>query len=181
MRTLLVTLLIAALSAPAAAQTAGAPAGAVKPKPHFFFGGGIGLQFGDVDLVEVAPLVGVQFNARLSGGVQLLYRSRSDDRVSPKITASDYGADLFARFVVLRPFFVEAEYEYLDSEYAQAGGGSFRDSASTFLAGAGYMQKMGPNSIFYASALYDFSYDSNDVYTPYADPWIYRAGVTFGF
>jgi len=169
--------LIVALATPAAAQTPCAK----PPRSRFFFGGGVGFQFGTVDLVEVAPLIGVQFNPRLSGGVQLLYRSRNDDRVSPKFTASDYGANAFARFVVSRPFFVEAEYEYLDSEYAQVGGGSFRDSASTFLAGAGYMQPMGPRSFFYASALYDFSYDSNDINSPYADPWVYRAGVTFGF
>jgi hypothetical protein len=40
---------------------------------------------------------------------------------------------------------------------------------------------VGRNASFYATLLYNFSYDSSERYSPYGDPWIFRAGVAARF
>src|SRR5262245_52570965 len=55
-------------------------------RSHLFVGGGIGLSFGTIDYVEIAPIVGYRFHPRVSAGLGLLWRYRDDSRYSPSIT-----------------------------------------------------------------------------------------------
>ena len=146
-----------------------------------WFGGGIGLQFGTVDYIEVAPLVGYNATEELSIGGGLLYRYRKDGRYSPSLKTNDYGANLFARYQVGGPVFLQAEYEYLSYEFAFVDGSTDRDEFDSVLAGAGFSQAAGGRANAYLLVLYNFSYDSNDFRTPYDEPWVYRVGVAFGF
>ncbi len=148
---------------------------------RWFFGGGIGASFGDVEYVEVAPLVGYRIRPWMSTGVGAFWRHRSDGRYSPSIDTNDYGGSVFAEALVARPVFIHAEYEYVDYEYPTFPGQTARSSTSSFLLGAGVFQPLGGNVGFYASALYNLSYDANDLASPYSSPWVYRAGVSVGF
>ena len=180
MKRLLVVAAVAfsASLAPALAQArpAHAPLG-----ERMFFGGSIGLGFGDVDYVEISPLVGLHVTERLSTGVSLLYRHRKDSRFQPDLSTNDYGADLFARYRLAGPFFLEADYEYLSYEFVRFDLSTDRTDFSSLLAGGGVYQPFGRNASGYVSVLYNFSYDENDLQSPYDDPWVYRAGVMFGF
>lgn len=147
---------------------------------RFFFGGGIGASFGDVDYLEIAPLVGFQVHPRVSTGIGVFWRQRSDDRYTPSIDTTDYGGNVFARFHIANPVFAQVEYEYVDYEIP-TGDGTVRDSASSFLVGAGVFQPIGGRAGFFASALYNVTYDENDEFRPYDSPWVYRAGVSVGF
>jgi hypothetical protein len=147
----------------------------------WFFGGGIGASFGDVDYIEIAPMVGYRVHPRVSTGVGAFWRNRSDNRYSPSVDTTDYGGSVFAEALVARPIFIHAEYEYVNYEYSTGPGGTIRDSTSSFLVGAGVFQPLGGNVGFYASALYNLSYDSNDLTSPYDNPWVYRVGVSVGF
>jgi hypothetical protein len=184
---LLVLFPFAFTSAPLLAQAPATPApGAGTPsrpawKEKLYVGGGVGLAFGDVDYVEIAPLVGYNFHPRVSAGAGAFYRWKSDDRYASSVDTTDYGGNLFARFAVTAPVFLHGEWEYLDYEYVDVAGASFRDSESNFLAGAGFVQPMGGKGAFSASVLYNFSYDDNDPTRAYDSPWVYRFGVTFGF
>jgi long-subunit fatty acid transport protein len=162
--------------AQAEAQSPSAPSSS-----RWFFGGGIGASFGDVDYVEIAPLIGYRVNPRISTGVGVFWRYRDDGRYSPSVNTNDYGGSVFAEALVARPIFVHAEYEYVNYEYPSASGGTVRDSASNFYLGAGVFQPLGGNVGFYASALYNLSYDANDLSSPYDSPWAYRFGVSVGF
>src|SRR5262249_8408475 len=118
--------LILVLALPAAAQTpqptppepqppapSPAPAPPEKPKvKRFFFGGGVGLSFGDVDSLELSRMVGMQVVPGFDVGLQPFYRWVKDTRYSPDIETSDYGASIFARFLVIRSFYLEADYQY---------------------------------------------------------------------
>ena len=154
-----------------------APAVAAK---DVWFGGGVGLSFGTVDYVEVQPVVGMTFTERASGGVSVLYRFRDDGRVSPSVSTSDYGGSVFMRYRVAAPVFLQAEYEYLDYEFVRVDRTTGRDSYGSALIGAGFWQPTGGRAGFYAVALYNLSYSTSDP-GPYSDPWVVRAGVTFGF
>jgi hypothetical protein len=162
----------------AQAEAPPAPAPAAS---KWFFGGGIGASFGDVDYIEIAPLIGYRLHPRVSTGLGVFWRDRSDDRYSPSVDTTDYGGSLFAQALVTRPIFVHAEYEYVDYEYPTVDGGTARDSTSSFFLGAGVYQPLGGRAGLYASALYNLSYDADDLSSPYDSPWVYRVGVSVGF
>lgn len=150
-------------------------------QPKIFWGGGIGLSFGDVQYFELWPMVGINVTPKLGTGVQLMYRYRKDTRYEQDLSTNDYGATLFGRYKVAGPLFLHAEYEYLNYEYYTnvSTGAKDRDDFGSFLAGGGVSQQAGRNVSLYALALYNFSYDEPD--SPYADPWVIRFGVGVGF
>jgi hypothetical protein len=157
------------------------PASSSAAAGRWFYGGYIGASFGDVEYVEIAPMVGYRVHPRFTTGVGAFWRYRDDGRYSPSITTNDYGGSVFAQAYVTKPIFVQAEYEYTNYEYPTTDGGTNRDSYSAFLLGVGFFKPLGGNVGFYASALYNLSYDSNDLSSPYNDPWVYRLGVSVGF
>jgi hypothetical protein len=146
-----------------------------------WFGGGVGLSFGTVDYIEVSPLVGYRLTDDVSLGGGLFYRYRSDGRYSPSLDTSDYGANVFGRYRVAPPVFLQVEYEYLDYEYARIGGSTDRETFDSVLAGAGFVQPAGGRASLFVLGLYNFSYDDNDLRSPYSDPWVFRVGVSIGF
>ena len=183
-----VVLLCAAV--PAWSQSPPPPSPPPSPPPapekpsvadRVWVGGGIGLGFGDVTWVSVEPIVGYSITPRFGVGGRLIYRYREDDRFSPSLNTSDYGASLFARFFVLPPaVFLQAEYEHLSYEFPVTGGGTDRDDFDSVLGGGGISRPIGGRASFFALALYNFSYDDDEL-SPYDDPWIIRVGVGVGF
>lgn len=167
-RAILGALVVLACTAPASAG------------PELWFGGGVGLWFGDVNFVEVQPIVGMNFSKRLSGAVSVLYRWRDDGRYSPSLSTSDYGASLIGRFQVANPLFLQAEYEYLEYEVVFTDRSTDRRSYDSVLVGAGFSRSTGGRAAIYGAVLYNLSYSDSDP-GPYNDPWVVRAGVTFGF
>ncbi|WP_455210246.1 hypothetical protein, partial [Kaarinaea lacus] len=123
MKNLRVSLLVLGLIAPIVthAQVSMQSVEESKPKspsqPKIFYGGGIGLGFGDVEYFEIWPLIGVNLTRELGVGVSFLYRHRKDKRYQQDLTTDDYGATLFGRYRLPGPFYLQAEYEYLDYEY----------------------------------------------------------------
>jgi hypothetical protein len=163
--------LVAVLAAVAALSAA--PAAAAD---RWWFGGGFGLSFGgDVKYLTVEPLVGYRVTDNTTVGGGLIYRQREDERVEPSFSTTDYGASAFVRYHVIPRMFLQGEYEYLSWEFRQLDGSTDRDTFGSVLGGAGYTQPMGPRSRFFASALYNFSYDS-DERGPYDSPWVVRFG-----
>jgi hypothetical protein len=195
MRTLALAVTVLTVALPALAQTpepppptpTPAPTPAPEPEPkssvmqRLYFGGGVGLGFGTVDYVEVAPLVGFRVIPRLELGFQPFYQWTDDGRYSPSVSTTDYGARLFARVPIWRGLFAEGDYEYTNYEYPTAPGLTARDTYNAFLAGGGYYFGVGGKVGMYASALYDFSYDDNDPFRAYDSAVRYQIGVSVGF
>jgi hypothetical protein len=161
---------------------------AAKPKNRkeispWFYGGGLALSFGDVEYYEISPMIGYNVNPKTAVGVSFLYRYRTDDRFSQSYSTTDYGATLFARYNVTPSLFLQAEYEYLDYEFAVLSGTNFarteRDTFDSFLAGGGIQKSLGGNASMYFTALYNFNYD--DPGSPYSEPVIIRFGIGVGF
>ena len=167
-RAVLVVLVALACTAPASAG------------PKLWFGGGIGLWFGDVTSIEVQPVVGMTFTERLSGAVSVMYRYRDDKRYSPSLSTSDYGASVLGRFRVVDPVFLQAEYEHLEYEFVLTDFSTGREAYDSALVGGGFSQATGDRAAIYGVVLYNLSYSESDP-GPYNDPWIVRVGVTFGF
>jgi hypothetical protein len=180
-----VAIVIALLPFAAQAQTEPDPVKVqeVPPRPpmkeRLFWGGAVGLGFGDVDYVEISPLIGLRVNPKVDVGLAVTYRWRNDDFYD--ISTTDYGSSLFGRFRVWQNLFLEADWEYLNWEYVRADLSESRETTSSFLAGAGYYLPLGGRTSMAVSALYNFSYDENDPMQPYGDPWVIRAGFAVGF
>ena len=178
-----------ALACPALAQTPGqapepkeeAESSAPPMKDRFFFGGGVGAAFGTVDYFEIAPLIGMRVAPRVDLGLQPFYRWTNDGRYSPSVESTDYGARLFTRVRIVSSFFAEADYQYTNYEYVNSFGGTTRTANNAFLAGVGYTVPVGGSAGLFFSALYDFTYDSNDPYAPYDSPVQFQIGVSVGF
>lgn len=155
------------------------PPMAPPPPSRVFWGGGLGFGFGDVDWVEVSPLVGYRVHPKIDLGLALTYRWRSDDRFD--LDTNDYGGTLFGRYRAWRNLFLEADWEYLNWEYVRFDLSTERTNTSSFLAGGGYYQPLGGRASMAVSALYNFSYDDNDPLEPYGEPWVLRFGIGVGF
>ena len=152
-------------------------------RERIFTGGGFGLSFSSYyDFVSVSPLIGYKVTPKLAAGVQVQYRYTKYKEVTPKFSTNDYGISPFVRYNIYSPFFIQAEYEYLNYEYL-AYDGRHRKAYNSFLAGGGLFQPLGRRAGFYALALYNFSYRAAGVNeaTPYDSPLVLRVGVTAGF
>lgn len=159
-------------------------------KDKVFFGGGFGAGFGTYTYVNVAPIIGYRITPRLSSGVRLMYQYTTYDYYAGqdkiKFQGNDYGAGLFARFLVKGPVFLQAEYEYLNYEDIDYyDGSSFRSTFDSFMAGGGISQPIGGKAFLFMTAMYNFSYNNisstNTYRVPYSSPWVFRVGVTAGF
>jgi hypothetical protein len=154
-----------------------------------FVGGGFGAGFGNYTFINVSPIIGYRVTPRLSTGIRLMYQYTTYDYYfggdKLKFKGNDYGAGLFARFLVRGPFFLQAEYEYLNYEDIYFDGSSIRSSFDSFMAGGGISQPIGGKAFFFLTALYNFSYNNissvNKYRVPYDSPWVIRMGVTAGF
>lgn len=163
-------------------------AGSSQSQQKWFYGGGIGLGFGNVRYLEIAPLAGININPRTALGASIFWRHRRDTRYEDTIfnqtlTTNDYGITPFLRFRMTPKFYLQAEYEYLNYEYfVPVSLTQLRKESDTFgslLAGGGVSQPIGDRSSLFFTALYNFNYD--DANSPYSDPWMFRFGVGVGF
>jgi hypothetical protein len=177
----LVAGIVAAAASLASAQDPPAP-----PPSHpttfrdrLYFGGAIGLSFGDIDYYQIAPVAGFHVTPKFSTGVALSWIRREYSE-PVDVSTNDLGVDVFGRYRVLQNAFAQLQYSYFDFEVPLVSGGSVDETYSTVLAGAGWAQPLGNRASFVVSVLYDFGY-SDDEPSPYDDPWVMSAGVAVGF
>lgn len=160
---------------------------------RIFFGGGLGLQFGDVTLIDVSPMVGYRITEKFAAGVTLTYKYYKVKNYYPyylnlpttDLKSNIYGGSLFGRYFLFENLFAQAEYEYLLYSYdvyeRNSGGTGYSKSNETidlpsFFLGGGYRQPIGGRTFFTITLLYNFS---ESPYSPYSNP-IIRAGISVG-
>ena len=164
------------------AQAAPPPPPPQSPwRDKLFFGGGVGLGFGDVDFISVEPMVGYRIDPKVSIGASFLYRFTSDSRYGDDISLNDWGARAFVQYFPVPQFFGQVEYEYLDYEYVLPNLDTDRDTAGSVYVGGGISNPLGRNAAFYGTVLYNLSYDDDDPFSPYDSPWVVRVGISAGF
>jgi len=171
-------------TAGASVSSSGSGVGVTSRRDKFFFGGGVGLGFGDIKFVEIWPLFGYNFNPKVRGGISLIYRYRKDERVPDSVSTSDYGGSLFVDYFLVQRFFLRGEFEHLNYEfiYQEQGNPEFfseRQGYNSVFGGVGFANPIGPNGALNIMLLYNFSHE--DGQSPYAEPYVIRIGVSFGF
>ncbi len=141
-------------------------------RERIFFGGSMGLQFGTITDIQVAPMIGLWVLPRVAVAVGPNYRYYKD----PVNQTALYGGNAYLQYVVVRDIgsviplgihfgiFLHLEDELLSLEsafwdpYNPAGG---RFALNTVLAGAGISQPLGARSsvnLMFLWALNDSGY-----------------------
>ncbi|MEI7670157.1 MAG: hypothetical protein WCJ33_08755 [Pseudomonadota bacterium] len=149
------------------------------PKKDFmdkvFFGGNLGVQFGNITAVDISPLVGYKFTDQISAGVGATYLYFHYHEQYYDVTSNVYGGRVFGRYNFTENLFAHVEYEYLNLEMYDFPGK--RIDEGNLLGGGGYIQRISDRSGFVAMVLYNFS---NNAYSPYSSPIIFRVGFVAG-
>ena len=149
---------------------------------RIFVGGNLGLSFGDITNIQIAPIVGYRVTNEFSVGLGPRYQyTRIKVNGGSDLTSNNYGFNLFARYNIVEPFFLQAEYEYLNFELFNRDLTSFRENFSSVLVGGGISQPIGSRAFFNLTVLYNLSHDNTDPIRPYDSPLIVRAGINLGF
>lgn len=142
-----------------------------------FFGGNIGLQFGNYTYVDISPMVGYRVTDRFSAGLSATYIYYSvNDPAYYNYSSHIYGGSIFSRYLFTENVFAHAELELLNMDiYDPFYLG--RQTIPSLLLGAGYRMPMGSNASMSFLLLFDVI---EDRYSPYINP-IIEIGFGFGF
>jgi hypothetical protein len=156
-------------------------------KSKLFFGGNLGLAFGDYTIVNVSPLVGYQISPMFAAGVGLNYSYYGYNDQVYKYSQSYAGMSLFGRVYPLRQFFVQVQ-----PELNYVWGTSTPDPAyqgyptlkiptqfvPSLLLGGGAAIPTGPNGAITISVMYDVI---QNPLSPYFHQAVYGFGYNVGF
>ncbi len=149
-------------------------------KKSFFTGGGLGLQFGTVTMVDISPQFGYYIFENMSVGAGLTYQYVSDRSYSPAATMNVIGGRAFTRLYLpfFNSIFAHGEYEYMtyNTNVFSTTGEKQWVNLSNILAGIGYRQKIYGRSSITLMILWNFNESQYDLYS---NP-IIRAGVDIG-
>ena len=142
-----------------------------------YTGGSVGLQIGDVTLIEVSPILGYNITKNLSIGIGASYQFMKIREYN--ISSNTYGGSVFSRYTIWRSIFAHAEYELLNFENIELYNNVIhkqRMNVSSLFVGGGYRQMIGENSAMVLLVLWNLN---ETPYTPYTNP-ILRVGIELG-
>lgn len=148
-------------------------------KSHLYFGGGFGLQFGYMTLIEVSPLVGYIVTPKFSVGISPTYKYYKYNDLYGKnldLKTNVWGGSIFTRYSIFENVFAHVEYESLFYNEQVPGYPEIRKQYNSFFVGGGYNQRIGGNSGMYILLLWNLN-DTPD--SPYINP-IVRVGFSVG-
>ena len=174
-RVLLGACAVGLLAVPAAAQDVSASR-TTSPSP-VYYGGSVGLGFGNGFRIGVFPLVGVRVTPQLSLGAQVGYEYANYNE--PDADASNYGGAVFARYRVIPQLYLHGEGRYVNYELYDVADDSTREWVPFILLGGGFVQPVGGRTSAYVEVLFDVLQNDRSPYDNW-EPSI-RVGMAVGF
>lgn len=148
-------------------------------KSRLFYGGGFGLQFGTVTLIELSPLIGYKVTPKFGIGISpsyKYYRIMNYNSQSVNLETNVFGGSVFARYMIIESIFAHAEYETLYYKIHFPGSPIDMKQYNSLLVGGGYRQMIGENAAMNLMVLWNLN-DTPD--SPYSNPVI-RIGFSVG-
>lgn len=124
--------------------------------------------------VGITPLVGYKITDEFSAGLQITYQFVKIFETKIR----NYGGGPFLRYNITEKFFGYTEYEYLNYGFIGSQAIERLDFYSWFV-GIGYSEPIGSKVSFNITALYNVLYGDGDN-SPYASPFVFRAGIVVG-
>jgi hypothetical protein len=148
-----------------------------------YFGGDLGIAFGTVTAINIAPEAGYIFSDRFSAGAGIIYQYFNVNSAFNPYSSTVYGGKIFARFFVWENLFLYNVNEIVNLETiyydrAELHLGSDRFWYVSPLVGIGYMQKFSNKGGIGLMLLFDLNNSINSPYYGYPMP-IIRVGIGF--
>jgi len=143
-----------------------------------YYGGELGLRFGDYFSVSIVPMIGYKVTAKFHVGGKIGYSYVNDKRYDTKITSHNYGASVFSRYLVLPQLYAHAEFVYYSYKYQTERIETERKWVPFILVGLGYIQRVGPGSALFVEVLWDVLQHEDSPYSS-SDARV-KVGIGFG-
>ena len=140
-----------------------------------FFGGGLGLSFGNPNYIDISPIAGYRITDKISAGVGVTYQYYEYNYPNYTFSTDIYGGSVFGRYFFRKNLFAHGEVEYLN--LADFNNIDKRIGVESVLVGGGFIQRFSKNSGIVLMVLYNLTQSE---YSPYASPIIMRLGVNIG-
>ncbi len=150
-----------------------------KITDKLFFGGNLGLVFGQYTYVNISPIAGYRINPKFSAGVGLIYEYVSDKRYIPYYETTIFGGKLFAQYILFDYVILYAENNIisLENKYYDVIH-NFPEDGRFLLnvpwVGGGIYQSAGKGGMYFM-ILFNLNNGSNSPYSSYE----YRIGFNF--
>jgi hypothetical protein len=152
---------------------------AAQPGPKkVYYGGTVGLSFGDYFRFSIVPFVGYKLTPKLHIGGKVGYEYIEDDRYDETLTSHNYGGSVFSRVFPRPSIYGHAEFAYMSYNYKVNEAESDRFWVPFLYLGGGLVKSMGRTSVF-VEVLFDVLQDDKSPYEDWA-PFI-SVGVGVGF
>jgi len=144
-----------------------------------YYGGTIGLSFGDYFRLSIMPLIGYKLSPKVSVGLKAGYEYVKDSNYDPALTAHNYGGSVFARYRLIPKLYLHSEFAYISYKYYRNERETERTWVPFIYLGGGFIQPISAKTSFIVEVLVDVLQDDNSPYEDW-DPWI-SVGVGVGF
>ena len=144
-----------------------------------YFGGSVGMTFGNYTSIRISPLAAYKVQPKLSVGLQLGYEYVRDDRYSETFTSHNWGGSIFSRYRIIPQAYAHAEYALVNYEVHTSPTTSERQTVPFLFLGGGISQKIGPRTWAYAQVIVDVLQSNKSPYDDW-EPFI-SFGVAAGF
>ena len=153
-----------------------------KEPSKIYWGGQLGLSFGDYFAISIIPMIGYKVTPRFHLGAKIGYAYTEDKRYEESLTSHNYGGSLLSRFLIVRGLYAHAEYVYWSYQYQIEKFDNFESERTWvpfLLLGGGYVQPISPSTALFVEVLWDVLNDENSPYDS-SSPRI-SLGVGVGF
>jgi hypothetical protein len=144
-----------------------------------YYGGIVGLSFGNYFRINVAPMIGYKFVPNASVGMKVAYEYISDSRYTLDRTYHNYGASIFTRYRFIPKAYLHAEFAYMSYQYSTDVYKVDRYWVPFLLLGGGFIQPISANTALVAEILFDVLQDSQSPYEEWSP--LISIGVNVGF
>ena len=166
---------------------------------RIIFGGGLGLGFGSVTNVSVAPIVGYRITDNFSAGIGMGYQyvrvkdyypvyDKNNTVIYKPYTANIYSPSVWTRYVIWKNIFAHLEYEHNFMSFKEYYNNysvtldildrTVKYNAPSLLLGGGFRQPVSDRVSIVFMGLYDVIQDK---YSPYKGTIAFRFGIVAGF
>ena len=135
-------------------------------------GGGLGLQFGDVTIIDVSPRIGYTVDDKWIFGLSSKYQYISIKSDFEDFETNTYGGGVYSSYLITEELFLHAEYEVLNGKWIY---NRDRFDVESFFIGGGYRFSLGSRA--HTSLMLLYNINQSD-FSPYNNP-VMR--VNFGF
>lgn len=146
-------------------------------KDRIFVGGNLGLSFGTITSILIAPTVGYNVSPKFVTGLGPIYQYYKDTRF-PESQTSIYGGSIFGRYYPLDMIFLQTEFQVLNLDEFVYTADQIRQRVTipVLFVGGGYTQRISNGSGIYIGLMYDLIGDIN---SPYPNNINFMIGGTF--